>query len=835
MKSVSAGLALVAVSGLLAGCGGGSGSSIPKAPAVPQNFTAPTFHGPGGTLTITLPPNWRSGSSSVRGKSTIDASANSVTAYVVSQNVAANGVQYYPTAACVNLPTTGTIPVPALNVPMANARDMVFIASSTGTCATTTSSTRLPFSVANLVANFAANSGGAFNPGQAAGQAAQGASFYYTASNPPSANYTGFLASQPVVGQAGTGTVVTELTANLNGVQNFVDYSGQAVAITATLGYPVVSATITNGSLSTQTAGITTFEMDSLISGSMGLPFQVNINGLNGVLNSTAGSTVNLEQSATLVLKDNSSVITAGTLGIAWVNANGTIVNSASTDGNGNASLTINNAPLATDRFVILYRGQTQDVFQSGTVGITLGGVVQAGQGFTVRNQSQVVSMNPRNPGVVTTLPTNALSIAVSGDPRKSTAGNNFFVTVPTAVTSTAQALYQLPIYSGNQATPFTTNTYSLNGPLYTTMAGQGGASGNYTGAIFTAITPTANGAAFAVDAACAGCSATNSGIWYINPGITPQGTRLLVPSGSSLFQSTVAPPYSQGPIGIVWAPPATTPPNPAPAGTAGGTLYVYANNSIYSIGLTYTGGTPSTPTTASQPTLVAGTGTAGPTGQGSTDSSSGLTARFNQGTNNYAPLTVDAAVGTAPSNIFVVDPGTGAIRKVSLASGNATSTLITNGGTAFSGALTYDTVNKLIYLAASDNRIYYFSPSTAATTLSAMQTSVNSGSSNTALANTGLFANIAGTTGTTDGLALTAYPLQFALGNSVTGSAAGTVATQYSLLGLVANSNINAQNTAGVATYLAGFNKPTGISYDPNTGFFYELDNGSATIRVLQ
>jgi hypothetical protein len=133
---------------------------------------------------------------------------------------------------------------------------------------------------------------------------------------------------------------------------------------------------------------------------------------------------------------------------------------------------------------------------------------------------------------------------------------------------------------------------------------------------------------------------------------------------------------------------------------------------------------------------------------------------------------------------------------------------------------ITYDTVTKLFYATTGSQIVTFSATSTTATP----------------------FAGGA-TAGTSNGLALSAYPLQFNTGNVVGGAGAAVApfnganisAANGSLA--TANTNAAAQKTAGISAFLAGLTSPTGISYEPVKGYFYWLEPAQTTpqLRVAQ
>ncbi|MBV8074282.1 MAG: hypothetical protein JO140_02545 [Candidatus Eremiobacteraeota bacterium] len=781
-KSARASLALAAIASLLAGCsGGGSQSTMPKAPVVASG-PATVASGQNlvrGTLTLDM----KQLENVLRSKQTIPGTATTATVFVAQAPANAGGAQYFPVASCVALPAPGVGPA---TIPFAApvGYDWVVVAVSTGACA---AATTLPAPVVTAFTNASNNSG--------------------TWSLPTSGPVTvANLSTVQVAGTEGTGTWLTVQSAGIPGNPFTVNPGGGIAAGPINLGYSLSTPqTLTGASLSTSTPGVTAFEMDA--AGVYGLPFNFSVNSPSGAVPASgascnpvtnAGACNNFDQPVTVRVKDTSvnaaGTATAGVLTLWLVSSTGatlggptaTALGAAGCSGTqACATITIGSALPPGASFVVTYTGANQDVFQQATATISYAGGTLAS--FPITNQTQVVTLAQQgankvlpagNPSAAVN-PVGPLGITEAGDP--TVAGGSVYVADGPNVWWSG----------GVAATPFTTNqiTFNVADPAPAgTVLGAIADGGVYVG-----------GTVFVADANCIACSNTKTGL-YSRAANAAGLTNFTTPAGQSMFQATVLPPFSPGPIGIAYW-------TVAGGAPANGVLFVAANNSIYRIVI-------NTATTATSVSLFAGTGIAGTIGAGNVNGP-GLAAQFNFGTSKFVPMALNYnpnGGAVAPTALYVLDTGNGAVRAISLSGSNAVTTLI---AASAGHGLTYDSGNGLLYITNNNNTVAAINPTTGTAAGFAGQINV---------------------AGSGNGLGIAAYPVQFNAGNAVSAAAGGPppAGSTFSGLGLTANSNAAAQNAVGVASFLATFSNPVGIVYDPNKAFFYVVDNTTAAIRTL-
>ncbi|MBV8603009.1 MAG: hypothetical protein JO359_15715 [Candidatus Eremiobacteraeota bacterium] len=745
----------------------------------------------------TAPPVVAGGQNLIRatlGIKTIPPGATTITVYVVQTSSGPNVPQFFPVATCVSLTAPGVGPS---NVPFAVpvGIDWIVVAASSGTCA---AATTLPGTVVTAVQTAISN--GAF---------ALPTSGAVTAATLPTVQ---------VAGTAATGTVSTIRSAGIAG-NPFTLNPGGAVALgPVALGYPLASTqTLVGASLSTVTAGLTSFEMDA--GGNYALPFYITFNGTAGSgpippsasscnpVTGAGGGCNAFDANINVRLKDTSITASGGAapgfLGVSLVSSTGVVLGAVFTTlGSAGCSATqaCANLPLVAvpptgSMMVVQYAGLTQDFFQTASVTVTANGATLAS--FNVTNQTQVATIvtagsggTPPGAGVIGPLGVEWIAPFALGVTE--TADNTGTATGGRIVQNTLLA-------------PFAGNTSTV------------GASAAVANTLFGAVAgdKVSIGPFYFADANCVGCSAAPGGaygFYSLNVGFPPATVPSAVTTAGAAsppFQSTVLPPFKTGPVGLAFLPAGIAGVSDAAtcqvAGCASGVLYFAANNSIYRAEL-------SAATTVAYYALVAGTGQAGAAGQGQVYSN-GLASKFNFGTVPFLGMTTDrtnAAPGVA-TNLYFVDAGNGAIVKVALAPPNAV-TMVTPAAKAV--GLTYDVNNGQLYASNSDATITAISPATGAVTT---------------------YAGLSGSPGRSDGLGLKPYPLQFNANNAVSqaGGGAPPAGTPFGALGLTANTNAAAQAAAGVNAFVGRFNNPQGISYEP-TGYLWVVDNATPALRVL-
>lgn len=543
-----------------------------------------------------------------------------------------------------------------------------------------------------------------------------------------------------------------------------------------------------SASLSTTTPGLTTFAMDPGVT--MALPINFTLNGNAGTPLTSPdanGSPVPLLQPVTITLTDTSPKAVPQTIGLALVNAAGYIycpqINGASVQfaaaatptcpqnrttagtiafGSGVAvQVTFASAPRAMDQLVLVYNGASQSFFQSATLVATAGPTLGS---IPIGAQPQVTSLAPVLPVAST-----GIAFAPGG---------------------------------GVQLITAATQVYTVTAPA-TIGAGSTPAAGtNLTG--ITALNAVV-ASSYAVDTNCVACDATHLGIYQL-------GTTPATVNGQAPAQLTTVPGVSalaldqSGPIGIVGL-------SPGQGGAASyGSLVVAANNSLYRLDL-------ASPNTVSAITLMAGSGIAGTAGQGFLDNAAGPSARMNFATATFTGLALNA-VGSA---VVFADPGNSALRQVSLAPGNAASTLATYSAPPV-GVAVDPTSGVIITTHPSVNALVSVSSTGAAGAV---------------------FAGQPGQSGAQDGLGIQGYPLQFNPGNRAAGPSGPTIpgpqyAGLYEPAGLTPigpNSAQAAQAVAGLAAYIARFASPQGIAVDPSStpnARFSVVDRAARALRIV-
>lgn len=833
-KKIGSGmLALLATSILLAGCTGGAHSAIPSSgSAVAGSSSSGTPAGAtpstSGGSTITL--------NNARQIQQLTG-AQSVTAYVISGGN--NSLVYYPVANCVNLPAAGTTGVTTtLQVPAPVGIDYVVLAASSGPCSTTASSNGLPAQVISAVQN---------------------ASKTFT---PPS-NLTS--STLPVLGSVGTGPVTFTQT---SGWTNPATVTAGGAAIPAgtsvALGYSVgVSSTLaaSSASLSTTTSGLTTFEMDTSPM-ALQVNFTLQNSGAsplpNSVGNSNPPTTANVTDTpVTVTLVDSSTNAKAGNFAIGLLASNGTVLVGPSNDTftiTGGATCpstaastaqcatfqlgTVNNSlgnsatsgypgvPPAGAVFFVSYKGTSQDqVNGSPAAVLTFSYQNQTVGTFNISAQTQVVTITPASNPFSASASGNLgapLQVALSGVPATAgaTASNGLVAAQGTNFYTS----------NGANATAFSTNTATWNAH---TSAAAGTVLAAVAGGENTANTASSN-IMFAADPNCSGgCTTTNSGIWTTTVANIAAGTaasQVTVATGQVSLNNNVGGGYAAGPIGLAFYSAGSANPPPSP-GSTNGSLLVAVNNSVYRLDCG------SATCTGSNTTILAGPGVAGGgTSQGCADGP-GLTATFSFGTSKFVPMAINedadlknnnTSTAAAGNVLYVWDPGCAEIRTLTglngTTAGSATVSHLPVTGLSNVTGLSYDSANKLLYVSSGQQILAVSSTGTTATTFAGQTTP-----------------------GTSNGLGLQAYPLQFNSGNVTTGTAGtsttnGTVSTLYSgnispsgASGLLANTNAETQagTLGGISSYIATMSTPSGIVYDPNGtgngGIFWWFDTGGS------
>ena len=770
-KALRVSFALATLGSLLAGCSGaGSQATVPKAGA-----SAPAAQAAGtalsqGSVTITLPANLQSVD---RSGKTIPATAASVTVFVVQAPVGLGQPLYFPIATCVALPATGA-GTTGIQFAAPVGNDFIYITLASGPCATATT---LPASVVSAV-NAAATT------------------------TPPTFLAPAGFANMPVIGTAGTGTFLNQVNAPL--ANPFVVNPGAGPVLGAiTFGFSLgVPQSIVGGSLSTTTPSVRAIQWDI---GAEGMPFTLGFTGPGSAGAVPPGTafdfpvTVRLKDTSTTALGNavpgalglvgvtaSGSTFT-GTTAAGGITAGGTIATALGAPGcspnQACATMTLNSSLPAAAQLAVVCACVSQDVYQNATITLTYNNQTLAT--IPITSQPQVVTLAQQGANLVLPAgnpsagvnPLGPLGLTEAGD--ATTAGGSLYVADGPNVWWSG----------GTASTPFGTNQITFN------AADAGPAGANFTaiadGGVYAA------GTVFVADSACVACNNTVTGLWSRAAnaaGLAQFGT----PAGQSMFQSTVGPPFPIGPIGIAYW-------TVAGGAQTNGVLFVAANNSIYRVVL-------NTPTAATSVSLFAGTGIAGALGQGNANGP-GLNSSFNFGTNKFVGMALDynpnSGATAPPTTLYVVDPGNGVIRAISLTGTNNVSTLAS--APAATG-LAYDLGNGQLYVTNSNHTIAAINPKTGAIAGFAGQNS---------------------SSGTSNGLGLQAYPLQFNAGNAVS-STNGGIATQFSGIGLTPNTDAAAQAAAGVPNFLAKFSSPSGIVYDPTKSYFYVVDNGSAAIRTL-
>ncbi|MBV8600864.1 MAG: hypothetical protein JO359_04785, partial [Candidatus Eremiobacteraeota bacterium] len=467
---------------------------------------------------------------------TIPATATSVTVFVIQSPLSALGSQYFPVATCVSVPVPGSGLGPTA-IPFAApvGIDYVVVAASTGPCAQASGAS--PAMTLPAIVNTALQT------------AIANGAYALTGSIT-----TATLPTVPVAGTIGTGTWLT-LQAGIAG-NPFTVSPGGAIAVgPVNLGYQVgTTQTITGASLSSTTPGITSFQMD--VAGTYGLPFSFVLTGPNGTVPASGascnpitsvGACNNLDVPVTVAVK-NTSTRLFPVLSLALVNPTGgaPLANNPMLLGGPGcsavqlcASIVLGSNLAAGQQFVVLYNGLNQEFFQSATVTVTYNGSTLAS--FPVTTQPQVQTLAQQ--GATTLLPAGNPSAAVNPlGPMGLT-----IASIPSVIGSVYVADGpNVNVSTSGGATPFTTNQITFM-PVGTDT---------HAGSVFTAIVQFGvyggGGSVYVADELCSGCSGTATGVWVRGNSVAGL-SNLTTPSGQSMFQSTVLPPFPPGPIGLTF------------------------------------------------------------------------------------------------------------------------------------------------------------------------------------------------------------------------------------------------------------------------------------------
>lgn len=808
-------LAFAALACFLASCSGGGGGSSAALPA-----TGPAKTG------VNAPSNSVSGSATIRRSQQLTNganTANSVTAYVVSSSV--NVPMYNPVSSCVNLPAPGSSTGTNLQFPLPPGLDFVMFVSTTGSCVnSSTTATTLPTAVQLIVTN-----------------------------NSKTFTAPSTLGSLPVVGSYGAGTVVTQNTFGAAQVNAGVIPAG-LVAYVLNLGLGVgvtnTAATLKANLSPTASPAVTSFVMDPASAVNI-LPINLTLTDASaspGVALPASGfptTTSNFNATdtpITVTVTDTTPNATIGHLKIGIVGPGTTApndlvlpiatavqasgaVSATLTYGSGATSANLAPAgcgnlcyiPPAGSFIYITYDGSNQDTFATGTVVVKYQNQ-QIGSTIALSSQPQIVTLAavagapPAGAGLVP----GPLGITNVGDP---TVAGSVLVTDGKGV------------YAGTAATPGF-NAGGANGITWAAVDNAGTAT-----VIFSAISTAgaAGNIAGAVDYTNSGsvinvAGTTNGvlGLWTRAnnaAGLTQvSGNTNAAGTGQLVGQSS--PPYPAGPVGIAYT---VQNLNSGGGGTncngttaASGAFYVAGVNGIYRVDM-------NSATTFCAVTLLAGSGTIGGGGAGNVDNANGLNARFNFGTSKLVGLALDynpeAAITATntPANLYVCDTGNNTIRKVALSGTNAVSTVGTVSpamtGQGPNCGLTYDATGKTLYLTNSTGN-----------------TIQSIGTAGTAATLATTFAGTAAA-GTSDGLTIATYPVQFVTGNATTGTAAtaavvGAPGAPWSKLTTppTGNSDQTQEAKAGVASFLGSLTNPASIIWEGTKSFFYLVDNPTAS-----
>lgn len=499
-----------------------------------------------------------------------------------------------------------------------------------------------------------------------------------TANNGPctAGGGVGTTATGAVLAQAGpvSGTIVAGQTNSLNGSAFF-----NSTPVSLGVAFDQSTASFA-ASLSNAAPNITAFEMDGP-NAVMALPATLSLKDVFGnslVSPDGSGNNVLLGTPITIKLTDTSLNAQGGTLRLAYVAANGSLLaGPTATIGNPPAaSLTLSVAPPLGSKIVVLYSGATQSTFQSAMLVATYANTTLAT--IPIANQPVVSTLpfvyNVPAPVGIAVLP--ASTIAVGGGPQ--------------VIANGAGAA----LGAGSTAVP----------------------AANFTALALAAPGTPAKPVLYVADASCVNCTASSGGIFAfvaagasltasdIN-GITP--TAVTFPNNPLL--NSVGNGVAVGPIGLVAL-------APAQGGAAGfGSLLVAANNSIYRIDLT--GSTAS----ANSVRLIAGSGQAGAGGASYVDVATGTMARFNFGTAKFVGMATDPAGRT----LYLADPSNFAVRAISLSGANAVTTIAQLPQAPV--GLAIDGSSGVPYVTAANGNLYALTGGTA--TLFAGQGTTNRGS----------------------------------------------------------------------------------------------------------